>query len=322
MMGRWVVRMAWAWVCCTPLAMAQDMGVQQWLERLHNASSNRAFVGTYVLSAGSEMAASKIWHICDGQQQMERIESLTGAPRTTLRRNDEVMTFAPDARTVVKEKRESLRLFPDLNSAPGQQIAAFYGVQVLGQERVAGHDADVVWFKPKDKLRFAYKVWAERKTGLVVKLQTLAPEGQVLEQVAFTELQLDAPVKMENLSRLMANTKGYQVVEPDVRPTTAEAQGWRLKSPVPGFSPVGCHVRADAGTGRPGVMQWVFSDGMAAVSLFVETLDPVRHSKEKAASAGATHTQAARVGDHWVTAMGEVPIETLRLFVSSLERKR
>jgi sigma-E factor negative regulatory protein RseB len=318
-LARWS---AWVLWCVAPLAWAQDMGVQQWLERLHNASSNRAFIGTYVLSAGSEMAASKIWHICDGQQQMERIESLTGAPRTTLRRNDEVMTFAADTRTVLKEKRESLRLFPDLNSAPGQQIAAFYGVKVLGQERVAGHDADVLVFQPKDKLRFAYKVWAERKTGLVVKLQTLATEGQVLEQVAFTELQLDAPVKMENLSRLMANTKGYQVLEPDVKPTTAEAQGWRLKTPVAGFAPVGCHVRVDTSAGRAGVMQWVFSDGMAAVSLFVETLDPVRHSKEKSAAAGATHTLAGRVGDHWVTAMGEVPVETLRLFVSSLERKR
>lgn len=297
------------------------MGVQQWLERLHNASSNRAFIGTYVLSAGSEMAASKIWHICDGQQQMEKIESLTGTPRPTLRRNDEVMTFVSEARTVVKEKRDALRLFPDLNNAPGQQIAAFYGVKVLGQDRVAGHDADVVWFRPKDNLRFGYKVWAERKTGLVVKLQTLAPAGQVLEQVAFTELQLDAPVKMDNLNRLMANTKGYQVVEPDVRQTTADAQGWRLKAPVAGFAPVGCHVRSEP-SAAGGVMQWVFSDGMAAVSLFVETFDPVRHTKDKSASAGATHTLASRVGDHWVTAMGEVPSETLRLFVSSLERKR
>lgn len=303
-------------------ALAQEMSIQQWLERLHNASSNRAFIGTYVVSAGTDMAASKIWHVCDGQQQMERIESLTGAPMTTVRRNDEVMTFAPDARTVVKEKRDSLRLFPDLNSASGQQIATFYSVKVLGHDRVAGHDADVVAFHPKDNLRFGYKVWAERKTGLVVKLQTLAANGQVLEQVAFTELQLDAPVKMENLSKLMANTKGYQVVEPDVRPTTPEAQGWRVKKPVAGFNPVGCHVRIEAAGPHPALMQWVFSDGMAAVSLFVEGLDPGRHTKDKMASTGATHTVATRVGGYWVTAMGEVPFETLRLFVSALERVR
>jgi len=300
---------------------AQEKSIHAWLERLHEAARRRAYIGTFVVSSGAEMAASKIWHVCDGTQQLERIETLTGAPRTTIRRNDEVVTFAPDLKVALRERREALRLFPDLLRTPGQQIESLYAARAQGQERVAGFDALVVDFVPKDALRYGYRIWSEKTTGLVVKLQTRDAAGQVLEQVAFTELQLDAPVKMDALIKQMDNTAGYQVIKPELRKTTAENEGWRLRQDVPGFQSMSCHVRSEA-PGRTGSVQWVFSDGLASVSLFLESYDAKRHSKEKLASAGETHSLSRRVGDHWVTAMGEVPPDTLTLFLQSLERTR
>ncbi|WP_460563199.1 MucB/RseB C-terminal domain-containing protein [Hydrogenophaga aquatica] len=300
----------------------QELSIHQWLERLHEASRRRAYIGTFVVSAGPEIAASKIWHVCDGVQQMERIETLTGTARTTLRRNDEVLTLVPDAKLALKEKREALRLFPDLLKAPGQQIENLYAARTVGSERIAGYDAVVVDFLPKDDLRYGYRVWSEKKTGLVMKLQTRDAVGQVMEQVAFTELQFDAPVKMDALARQMDVPKGYQLIKPLLRKTTPEAEGWRLSQPVQGFQSMSCHTRSDAEARSPSAVQWVFSDGLASVSLFLETFDPKRHTKEQAVSAGATHSLTRRLGDHWVTAMGEVPLGTLRQFVEALERTR
>lgn len=306
----------------TNFPVAQEKSIHAWLERLHEASRRRAYIGTFVVSSGPEIAASKIWHVCDGSQQVERIETLTGAPRTTIRRNDEVITFAPDAKVALRERREALRLFPDLLRAPGQQIENFYGVRPVGAERVAGFDAWVVDFLPKDALRYGYRIWSEKATGLVVKLQTRDASAQVLEQVAFTELQLDAPVRMDALIKQMDNTAGYQVVRPELRKTTPEAEGWRLRQEVSGFQSMSCHARTEPQTKAAPAVQWVFSDGLASVSLFLENFDPRRHTKEKHVSAGATHSVSRRVGDHWVTAMGEVPPETLNLFVQALERTR
>jgi sigma-E factor negative regulatory protein RseB len=303
-------------------AQQQEPGIRAWLERLHEAARRRAYVGTFIVSNGTEMAASKIWHVCDGTQQMERIETLTGQRRTTLRRNDEVMTFIPESKVVLKERRESLRLFPDLLQAPGQQIETLYTARTGPVERVAGFDAAVVDFIPKDGLRYGYRIWSEKNTGLVVKLQTRDAEGKVLEQVAFTELQLDAPVKLDVLAKQMDNTAGYQVVRPELRKTTAEAEGWRLNKDVAGFQAMSCHLRSEPNGNKPSSVQWVFSDGLASVSLFLETFDPKRHTKERAASDGATHSLSRRLGDHWVTALGEVPPETLGLFVQALERTR
>lgn len=307
----------------TPAAIG-PRSVTEWLMRLHEASRQRAYMGTLVVSAGASMSASRIWHVCDGEQQMERVDTLTGAPRTTIRRNNEVITFAPDTKTAWVDKRESLGLFPELLRTPSNAIPEFYGVNETGTERVAGYLADVVEIQPKDAWRFGFRIWSEKKTGLVVKLQTLGEQGAVLEQVAFSELQLDAPVSMGKLTRLMKDTKGYDVQRPVLKKTTAEAEGWRLKEQVPGFLPMSCHTREvpDAPGGGAAPMQWVFSDGLASVSLFVEPFDPQRHVQEKAMVTGATHSVTRRVGAYWLTALGEVPTATLRRFAYALERTR
>ena len=121
----------------------------------------------------------------------------------------------------------------------------------------------------------------------MVKLQTLDAEGQVLEQSAFSELQMDAPVRMDRLTQMMGRTEGYRVEKVNLTKTSPAAEGWTLKSPVAGFNPVSCFKRPAAATpARDGAMQWVFSDGLAAVSLFVEMYDPQRHLQETNHSAG------------------------------------
>jgi sigma-E factor negative regulatory protein RseB len=304
---------------------APARSVTEWLARMHEASRQRSYIGTLVVSSGSAMSASKIWHVCDGTQQMERVETLTGVPRTTIRRNSEVITFEPETRTAMVEKRESLGVFPDMLRTPTSAVAQFYGAREVGAQRVAGHMADMVEIVPRDEWRFGYRIWSEKKSGLIVKLQTLGAQGQVLEQVAFSELQLDAPVSMDKLARLMKDTRGYEVVKPALRKTTPQAEGWQLKEPIPGFTAMSCHTREVAGGSVPpgqAPMQWVFSDGLASVSLFVEPYDAQRHGSEEQVAMGATHSVSRRVGDHWVTALGEVPTSTLRRFADALERIR
>ena len=297
--------------------------INGWLLRLHEASKQRSYIGTYVVSSGGQMQSAKIWHVCEGAQQMERVESLTGAPRSTFRHNEKVVTFMPEKKIVRSEKREALGNFPELVQSADNQVAEFYKLKVEGVDRIAGLESDVVLLIPKDSMRFGYRVWTEQKKGLVVKLQTLDSDGRVLEQAAFSELQLDAPVKMEKLLQMMSKVDGYRVEESALVKTTAVAEGWRLAVPVAGFKPMNCYKRPTAGGSlADDPMQWVFSDGLASVSLFVEPFDRQRHSKESAMSMGATNTITRQLGSYWLTAMGEVPMSTLKQFVSGLERKK
>ncbi len=220
-------------------------------------------------------------------------------------------------------------MFPDLLKSADSSIEQFYVAKQTGSERVAGFDADVVVLRPKDKLRFGYRVWSEKQSGLVVKLQTLGVDGQVVEQAAFSELQLDAPVSIGKLTQMMANTEGYRVEKPELVKTTALAEGWQLKNPVAGFKPMSCYKRpvvAPDGANPESTMQWIFSDGLASVSLFVEAFDRRRHILESSMAMGATNTMTRRVidktGEWWLTVVGEVPRQTLAAFAQGLERKK
>jgi sigma-E factor negative regulatory protein RseB len=256
------------------------------------------------------------------------------APRSTLRHDDKLITFMPEIRTARVEKRESIGDFPNVLKPGASSIPDFYSVRALGGERIAGHEADVVQLNPRDNLRFGYRLWTERKTGLVMKIQTLDGSGQVLEQAAFTEVQLDAPVKFDKLKAMMKTQEGWRIDKPEITRTTASAEGWQLKSAVPGFKSVSCFkrtspasVQAAGATGtvvKPAesTMQWIFSDGLATVSLFVEAYDVARHTQEGMAVQGATHTLMRRAGDHFFMVVGEVPPQTLKGFAQALERKR
>lgn len=310
-------------------SVAGELGVAQWLTRMHGASRQRTYIGTFVVSAGANMSSAKIWHVCSGDLQMERVESLSGQPRSTFRRNDQVITFLPGSRTAVAERRESLGLFPDVLRATDSAIGQYYSAHQRGVERVAGLEADVVQLQPKDQQRFGYRIWSERSSGLVVKLQTLDVDGRVLEQAAFSELQMDAPVSVAKLTQMMENTEGYRVDKPESARTTPEAEGWAIRNPVAGFKSMGCHKRVApvaAHDKADGAMQWVFSDGLASVSVFVEAFDRRRHVVEGSMALGATQTLTRRLSDKsgqwWLTVIGEVPRSTLAAFAQGLERTR
>ncbi|MES2190322.1 MAG: MucB/RseB C-terminal domain-containing protein [Pseudomonadota bacterium] len=304
---------------------SEAKGINEWLMRMHEASKKQAYIGTYVVSSGASISSAKIWHVCEGNQQVERVETLTGAPRSIFRHNDRVVTFMPEHKVVRTEKRESLGLFPELLQSTDNRVADFYKVRQEGTERVAGVEADVVVLMPRDAMRFGYRVWTEQKKGMVVKLQTLDTDGTVLEQAAFSELQLDAPVKIDKLLHMMGKTEGYRVEKPLLVKTTASAEGWVLKTPVAGFTPMSCYKRpaaSSASTTGDEPLQWIFSDGLASVSLFLEPYDKQRHDREASMSMGATQTMTKQMGPYWLTVMGEVPMKTIRLFASGLERRK
>ena len=303
-----------------------QLGVVDWLKRMHGAARRHSYVGTFVVTvAAGNLSSARIWHACEGDLQIERVDVLSGPPRTTFRRNDQVLTFLPDQRVVKSEKRENQDLFPNLLGVPDSAVADFYTVKVVGKGRVAGFDTDVIQLMPRDNLRFGYRVWTEKNSGLLTKLQTVDSDGRVVEQSAFSELQLDAPVKVQALAQMMGSTAGYRMEKSQVERTTPQAEGWMLKSPVPGFKSTSCYRRAmGAASSAERTLQWTFTDGLATVSLFLEPYDAKRDAREGLLALGATYTLTRRLadpsGDWWLTAVGEVPPRTLDAFAQSLAR--
>ncbi|WP_244816041.1 MucB/RseB C-terminal domain-containing protein [Caballeronia sp. Lep1P3] len=295
------------------------------LNRIHEAAQQQNYEGTFVYQRGATVQSSRITHVAArGDGEYESLESLDGAPRRMLRHDDDMLTFVPERHLLVMEHRQSKDSFPSLLATSGDQVLAVYEPRLLGNDRVAGIDSQVIELDPKDAYRFAYKLWADAKTGLLLRAQTLDPDGQVLEQLSFSQVRIGGAIDKASIANGMRATSGWNIVRPPVQPVDMEAQGWRLQPNIPGFRKIRELRRpmASSQQGQPPIPvdQAVFSDGLAAISVFVE---PVEKStrKEGAGNSGATHVLVKRRGDFWITLLGEVPQATLQQFASTIEYK-
>lgn len=300
---------------------------RQWLQRVHQAATQRNYQGTLVVTAGGSISSSRVTHVCEGANAFERVDVLDGQPRKVLRHNDQVLTLWPAAKAARLEQRDPIAPFPALLAGTDEQLFDRYDLVAEGFARLAGHEAGVYLLRPRDASRFAQRVWSERSTGLLLRTDVLAPDGRVLESSAFSEVTLGVRTRPDTVQAAMRSLDGWQVTKAVHHRTTLEAEGWQIKVPVAGFRSTSCVKRRLAGTSdkAPGdavdVVQAIFTDGLTHVSIFIE---PARADRPRSGSAanGATHTWMQTLGSYQVTVMGDVPVATLKQFAAAIERTR
>ncbi|MEP7056687.1 MAG: MucB/RseB C-terminal domain-containing protein [Caldimonas sp.] len=308
---------------------AQPRDMRGWLMRIHEAASRQNFQGTFVVSGGGNVASARMAHFCEGANQYERIESLDGKARNVFRHNDIVHTVWPASKVAVVEHRDLLNSFPALLQAGGDGIADWYEMQPQGDERVAGHEANVLLVTPKDAYRYGYRLWSDKGSGLLLRADVLGEHGEVLETSAFSDVAIGGRSQPETVLQPMRRLEGYRVLRPILTPTRLDSEGWAMRQVAPGFRQVSCVNRqmensgdVEATGGAQQVLQAIYADGMTYVSVFIEPYLPKRHARPMQVAVGATQTLSMRQGDWWVTVVGDVPTSTLRLFANALERKK
>jgi sigma-E factor negative regulatory protein RseB len=296
--------------------------VNEWLVRIQAAGRNRAYIGTYVVSSDQGVSTARIWHVCDGTQQMERVETLSGAAQTTLRHNDQVVIHNPATKTTLVERRQIWAGIDEIvrNAA----IPEHYNARIASMDRVAGLDAKVLELTARDKWRYSYRVWMEKSTGLVLRMQTLDTNGAMLEELSFSDIQLPAPVKMENIQRLITaatdESAGNRVNKLAETKLTLTDAAWKIKPVVPGFQSVACY--SSGGREQDRTQQCVYSDGLATVSVFSRQSDSSALAQGQVSRMGSTRAMAVRYDLWQLTFVGEVPVATLKAFAESVERQR
>jgi len=327
----WAMSMAAAWPAQAQTAGAaagndRPSDLRSWMVRVQRAATTLNYQGTLVSNAAGVVSSSRVTHYCEGKQRYERIDVLDGEARQVLRHNDLTHTLWPRARVAVIEQRLTMPDFPGLPPADARSEDA-YELRLLGTERVAGHEAQVLMFRPRDGHRFAQRLWADQSSGLLLRADVLGTKGELLESASFSDVSIGGKANPDTVLQAMRKLDGFRIVRPVATRTSLDAEGWSVGHPVPGFQLVGCMRRELGALEEPPtsastqVVMAVFSDGLTHVSVFVEPYDAQRH-KPVATSLGATHTVMTRSGEWWITAMGDVPMATVQLFSSALERRR
>jgi sigma-E factor negative regulatory protein RseB len=304
-------------LACAPLVVqAQSPEALGWLRKIHDATQKLSYTGTFVYQNGSRSETSRITRYVDASGDIEKLEVMDGVPREIVRTKDTVRCYLPGSR-VVKVDRRTERGFPALLPERISALARHYDISLGETRRIAGFDCREVVLQPKDNLRYGYRLYADVNSGMLLKAVTVDGKGNSVEQFTFTQLTLGNVTR--DMVRPRHAVKAWRIEEAEAAP--ARLAGWGLATELPGFRKV-TELKRRLGESRP-VGQMVYSDGLAAVSVFIEPLegrrDPVRTGL---ASMGAIHIYTREVANHMITVVGEAPAVSVQRIADAVEFRR
>lgn len=300
------------------VASAATDDPRDWLARTDQALATRNYVGVFVHEHAGETETLRVIHRVGSDGVSERLLSMDGSGREFISRGSQLTCYLPDQRTVLVEKSSEAALLlgglPRIDATSAGQ----YNVKEIDRTRVSGRKARVIEVMPMDELRYGYRLWIDEATAMPLKTQLRNSHGAVLEQIVFTSMSLPAHIADGELQPAI-DARNYRWVQHVA--DTLDAPGlpvsWQANALPPGF-----RMTVSARQVLPGgpVEHLVFSDGLASVSVFVEIgRDAVSNqTKDDAATLGSSSAYSTVVQGYRVTAVGEVPPDTVRAIAQSI----
>jgi sigma-E factor negative regulatory protein RseB len=316
-----------ALVMCGGLAQAQGQAQTSpdaiaLLRKIYHATEKLSYAGTFVYQQGERSETSRITRVTgpgpDGG--IERVEVLDGMPREIVRTRDTVRCYLPESHTVKVERRTDQRAFPAMLPEQIPELARSYTITRGEPARIAGFDCEAVVLTPKDELRYGYRLWADVNTGMLLKSRTFNRKGETVEQFVFTQISI-GNISRDRVKARQGTPPNWHVEDAAVTPANFARSGWTVGADLPGFRKI-VEVTRRLGEARP-VNQVVYSDGLAAVSVFIE---PIAGRSEAVrpgpSSLGAFQIYTREVANHIVTVVGEAPATSVQRIANTVEFKR
>jgi sigma-E factor negative regulatory protein RseB len=222
---------------------------------------------------------------------------------------------------------------PQFDSSVGD----FYRIESLPAARIMGRPVKGIAVNPKDQFRFGYRLWLDEKTAMPLRTQLCDSRGQVIEQILFGRLEMPENIPDSDLAPTV-HTDGLRWVRQGASADIASAAlaAYRASQLPPGFR-LTVQGAQTLGSASAPASHLVYSDGLATVSVFVEEqsvsvsgITVPGESQGQAESAPQSPMQGlARVGSgyafstvvqgHQVTAVGEVPAQTVEFIAHSVK---
>jgi sigma-E factor negative regulatory protein RseB len=298
----------------------------QWLERMNQALTTRNYDGTFTHWQGGAVETLRIIHRLQDGQVAERLVSLDGSGREFIRTGSSLACYLPDRRTVLVEQRpaqESLAGFPAVSS----EAAGNYDIREVARMRLNRRNTHVISVAPRDEFRYGYRLWIDDSTAMPLKSQLCDTDGSVIEQLVFASLTMAAHIP-DSAFRPEVSTDGFQWLRNDAAPPAATppaaapspATVWSALKLPPGFRMMMRGPQTLPGSAAP-VDHLVFTDGLAAVSVFVESRPadgPGEVAEVRSARVGSSSAFSTVMNGYKITAVGEVPPATVQLIATQV----
>ncbi len=324
MIGGILPRLRAALGCAVLLGAAAGPSAAQttpadWLRKVHQAAQTETFSGSVVHQSAQGIRLARLHQAPSAAGPVVRMEAqASGDARDdiaeVIRQGPEIRAYIPHRKEVRVGQEGMVRPdFPQLFFGPVEDVLRHYSVVAHEGPVFVGRKTKVLQLTPTDGHRWALRCWVDAQTGLMVKQQVLGKAGEVMDEQAFSELTLGRQAKPRVAPHHHA-APGWTEVPMEMRRVypLAGSPAVRPRFPLAGFSL--SHVFASR---ESPLTQWVFTDGIASVSVFVEPRTPNRVEREMGHE-GTTSMASHRHGNQQVLVLGDVPLAAAELIARDI----
>ena len=291
------------------------------VDEMSNATHELNYDGIFVYRYDKQIDTMRIIHKKNKNGDVyERLVSLTGNNREIIRENDIVKYMFPENKVAIIEKSKMRQLISSYIPDSTQSISKFYVFNLVGQGRIAGLNAWIINIKPIDRFRYGYQLWIDKKSKLLLKSKLKNFQGVTLEQVMFAQLNVlknidDALLKssFNEQNFTWINNASDKTITYDI-----SRKKW-----IPSWIPKGFFMSKYTIDPMPNsvipVEHFIYSDGLATISIYVEKLNNQQPINAETANFGGVNTYSTSTDGYQITAVGEVPKTTVQLIVNSVK---
>ncbi len=285
--------------------MTPQVDAANWLRKIAMAAHQLNYSGLVVFQQGAHVESSRVYHLVDEYGEHEKLVMLDGIPREIVRNNEQVFCYYPSKQIVTMEKRQSIRPFPALLPHQLSELSENYLIRKGPIERVAGLDSQVIALEPKDSYRYGRVLWADKNSGLLLKADLQNERGEVIERFVFTQISVGGKIDAKIFKPYPGSSeKSRPVIVKSIEASANDIE-WRIDPLPPGFNKIIDTKRQFAGKQHI-VLHRVYSDGLVAVSVFIEPTDSVG-GETGLSQQGPLNVYSRLVSGYKVTVLGAVP---------------
>ena len=293
-----------------------------WLGRISSAAHKLNYTGSFTYQSGKSIETSRIAHLVDANgAEYERLEALDGSPREVVRNQDEVQCFLPEQKLLIVDQSSARRSFPARLPQSPAALGEHYRIRKGEIVRIAGMESQQIILEPKDDMRFGHHFWADVSSGLLLRARIVGEKGETVEQFTFTEVMIGAPFDKEKVRPRFSRGSDWKVVNARGNEVRMEDTGWAFRNTIPGFRQVVSVLRPSR-HGHGDSYHVVFSDGLAAISVFIEPLAAKNNVQSGMSASGAFNIFRRTIGDRLITVLGEVPPHALVRIADGVEMRK
>jgi sigma-E factor negative regulatory protein RseB len=302
-------------VAGTSAAARDRVSPNDWLDRMSAAVATIDYEGTVIRRQNGEAQALKVVHkVIDGVVN-EKVITQEGNGLEIIRIGNEVHCILPDKKSVLIEQwNDRSTLFSTLPSSD-VSIGSEYDLSLVREERVAGRPAVLLAIRPHDSFRFGHRIWLDRETAFPLRTELVGNDGQLIEQFKFADINLESAVSQQALKPSI-NLDNFTWYTDPVRGEAAEIEtNWVCDDLPAGFRVISAKHEQLPGADTP-VTHIVYGDGLATVSVFIAENQDQEIARRS--NVGASSSFSFESGNYQITAVGEVPAETVQRIASSM----